>query len=89
MEGSRPFPTEHQMGMSPNITLKQMCQGCFSLRLHFPGKPFISLCIYDVETIFLFLKQDFKMLFPKGEGHFSILHNVGIANNIYEALCRL
>lgn len=49
MEGDLLLPSTRWECL-PNVTWRQVCNCCFSLRPHLPGKPFIPLCIYDVKT---------------------------------------
>ena len=72
-----------QQCAEPNVQL------LFSPRPPFPGKPLVHCSFVMRKLILLFLKWAFKMLFPGGGGHVSLLLNVSSTNNIYEALLRL
>lgn len=57
VEGSRP-PTEHQMGLSPNLNVEPNVQPLFLSGLS-SWEPFIPLPVDDVKLIFLFNGTDF------------------------------
>ena len=87
-----------EAGLLPLSTRWERCechaepnmQLLFSLRPPFPGKP-LAHCLFVMGKLtLLFLKWAFKMLFPGGGGHVSLLLlTVSSTNNIYEALLRL